>query len=119
MHGSLEMRLFERLAHLMLSGALALTMGHAEAQEASNNGQGYALAQRVCAECHAIDKVRASSPNSAAPSFDTIANSPGMSQIALTVALQTSHRTMPNIMLDGAALRDITDYILSLKKAGG
>ena len=35
--------------------------------------------------------------NLAAPTFDDIANVPGMTSRALIVALRTSHRSMPNL----------------------
>ena len=108
----------ERIGHLiwsMIIVASALASGHVEAQETGQTGKGLALAQQVCAECHAIDKRQVRSPNPAAPRFEAVANVPGMTAIALTVALQTSHRTMPNLMLDSDELRNIAAYILSLK----
>ncbi|WP_262266435.1 hypothetical protein [Microvirga yunnanensis] len=38
-----------------------------------------------------------------------------MTTTALTVALRTSHETMPNIMLEPTELRDVTAYITSLQ----
>jgi hypothetical protein len=38
-----------------------------------------------------------------------------MTAIALSAALNTSHPTMPNIMLEAAERADIIAYILSLK----
>jgi hypothetical protein len=38
-----------------------------------------------------------------------------MTAIALTVALQTSHATMPNIILSPDDRRDVIAYILSLR----
>jgi hypothetical protein len=55
------------------------------------------------------------SGNAAAPSFHRIANVSGMTETALYVALQTSHRTMPNVRLEPDEMRDVVAYILSLK----
>jgi hypothetical protein len=55
------------------------------------------------------------SPNSEAPPFPMLATSPGMTTIALTAALLTSHRLMPNIILEPDERRDVIAYILSLK----
>ena len=55
------------------------------------------------------------SPNRSAPSFEQIARVPGMTPLAVTAALQTSHRTMPKIMLNPAELRNVIAYITSLK----
>ena len=44
------------------------------------------------------------------------ANTPGMTPTALKVWLQNAnHPTMPNIMIRGQELRNLTAYILSLK----
>ena len=108
----------DRIGHLnwsMIIVASALASGHVEAQKTGQTGKGLALAQKICAECHTIDKRQVRSPNPAAPRFEAVSNIPGMSAIALTVALQTSHPTMPNLMLDSEELRNIAAYILSLK----
>ena len=47
--------------------------------------------------------------------FTVIADVRGMSAMALHVALQTSHRSMPNIVLDPQERADVVAYILSLK----
>src|SRR2546423_1180654 len=86
-----------------------------QAQEPGQPGKGLALAQQVCVACHAIDKRQAQSPNPAAPRFEAIANVSGMTAIALTVALRTPHRTMPNLVLDDDEIRNVAAYILSLK----
>jgi mono/diheme cytochrome c family protein len=93
----------------------SLASGHSGAQEIGSARQGLALAQQVCAECHAVQKQHNQSPNSDAPTFQRIASVPGMSATALSAALHTSHATMPNLVLDPDQLADITAYILSLK----
>ncbi len=77
---------------------------------------GRLLAQQVCSECHAVGKQDLGSPNSQAPSFARIADTPGMTAIALNVFLNTSHPTMPNIILTNDQTNEIVDYILSLRK---
>jgi mono/diheme cytochrome c family protein len=98
--------------------AAALMYGPAAAAHAEGAGrvqQGRALAQRICAECHAVLPGDRRSPNEDAPPFTTIAATPGMTTIALTAALHTSHRTMPNILLQPNETADVIAYILSLK----
>jgi mono/diheme cytochrome c family protein len=85
------------------------------AQEADNVGHGRQIAQTICVECHVVARDQKVSPNSEAPPFPMIAATPGMTSIALTAALLTSHRRMPNIMLEADERRDIIAYILSLK----
>ena len=79
-------------------------------QEIGQPRRGFALAQRLCSECHAIQKEYARSPNVNAPRFQAIASSPGMTAIALSAALNTSHHSMPNIMLAVGEQADIIAY---------
>jgi mono/diheme cytochrome c family protein len=95
--------------------ALPLAAGCGEAQEIGQPGRGLALAQRLCSQCHAVRKEQAQSPNENAPRFQVIASVPGMTSIALSAALNTSHRTMPNIMLQPDEQADVIAYILTLK----
>ena len=95
--------------------ALPLATGSGESEEMGQPGRGLALAQRLCAQCHAVRKDQARSPNENAPRFEVIASVPGMTAIALSAALNTSHRSMPNIMLEADERANIIAYILSLK----
>jgi mono/diheme cytochrome c family protein len=83
------------------------------AQETANAG--LILARQLCSECHAIERASARSPNPASPPFETIANVPGMTGMALSAALQSPHRSMPNVMLDSSQLGSIVAYVLSLR----
>jgi cytochrome c len=87
------------------------------AQTLGDRAQGRNLARQVCAECHAVGASPGVSPNPNAPPFELIANLPGMTSIALTAALRTSHREMPNVILKPDELSNIIAYILSLKLA--
>jgi hypothetical protein len=62
-----------------------------------------------------VTKQQSQSPNEDAPAFRDIAVTPGMTAMALSVALNTSHRIMPNIVLAPDEQADIMAYILSLK----
>jgi len=94
---------------------LLIASGPSTAQEVGSAARGLALAQQLCAECHAVQKQQNKSPNGNAPAFQTIASVPGMTATALSVALHTSHETMPNVVLDPNELPDVVAYILSLK----
>jgi mono/diheme cytochrome c family protein len=84
------------------------------AQEIGNATRGWKLAFRTCAGCHGVRNAEKSgSPR--APTFSAIANVKGMSAMALNVALLTSHRSMPNIVLDAQERADIIAFILTLK----
>jgi len=56
------------------------------------------------------------SPNPKAPSFETIANVPGMTLMAFNVALHTSHKTMPNLIVESARIEELWAYLYTLKK---
>jgi cytochrome c len=123
-HGGLQVDYWEELkpvhpllAHVptvaVLLGVLtALSLAHAQEGDIR---KGLAAARDLCASCHAIQRGARTSPNSKAPTFDTIAAVPGMTALALGVALRTSHNEMPNIILDREQREDLIAYILSLQ----
>jgi mono/diheme cytochrome c family protein len=86
------------------SGALA--------QEADVEA-GAVYAGKVCAACHAVLANEQISPLPL--TFQSVADTPGMTELALTVWLQSSHPTMPNIILEQDDLRNVVAYIRSLK----
>jgi mono/diheme cytochrome c family protein len=104
-----------RFAGLAAAALLLVGPTAALSQEIGRPEAGRALAERVCAECHAVGRDRRPSPNRNAPSFQAIAEIPGMTAVALNAALQTSHETMPNVLLKEGELADIVAYILSLQ----
>ena len=56
------------------------------------------------------------SPTMIAPTFSTIAETPGINERALIVWFQSSdHATMPNLILAQEDLDDVVAYILSLR----
>ncbi|SRR6187455_2850581 len=99
---------------VLLMFAIPLGDQSAQAQDSLEARQGRAFAQRVCSGCHGI-VLGASSLAAGAPNFYAIARTPGMSSLALRVALETPHHSMPNLMLTTDELRDITAYIMSLR----
>lgn len=95
-----------------------LASSQAQAQQIHQAKRGLFMAKLVCAQCHSVEKRSRRSPDPAAPRFEDIANSPKMTATAISVALQTTpHRTMPNVRLNRDDLRNLTTYILSLKRA--
>ena len=104
-----------RRACVCLMTALPLMALPCNAQEIGQPGRGLALAQQLCAQCHAVRKDKTRSPHEDAPPFEVVASMPGMTSIALSAALNTSHRSMPNVILDAHDQADIIAYILSLK----
>ena len=100
------------VAAIGISGLLAMP---GNAQEIGHSGAGLAAARRLCSQCHAVEKAETPSPRTDAPAFQDIAGTSGMTATALSAALNTSHQSMPNIMLESDEKADIVAYILSLK----
>lgn len=95
--------------------AVLAAAGPAHAQDADAYMRGKAIAEQICSECHAIRKGQVRSPNGLAPTFEEIATTPGMTAIALTAALRTPHRFMPNLILSDDQLTGVIAYIMSLQ----
>ena len=100
---------------LFVAAALGAAAGAAHAQETGSVRRGLKLARQMCSECHLVVKEAGRSTNPDAPTFATIAETNGLTGAALRSMLQTSHRTMPNIIIKGGDMNDIVAYILSLK----
>jgi mono/diheme cytochrome c family protein len=105
--------LMRRLACLVV--LLMISAATGEAQQFGDAQKGAAWARDVCSECHAIRTAQGRSPNPRSPSFVELANTPGMTPAALTVALTTPHAGMPMFMLSSDQRQDIIAYILGLK----
>ena len=116
-----------RLTTTALFLTAALWPTHRDAAEAQEGDAavGQAFAEKVCASCHAVLLGQGMDPEpdplpfkERVPlPFEDIANTPGVTEMALTAWLTTSHPTMPNIVLSEKELRNIVAYILSLKQA--
>jgi len=104
----------------MIVLAAAVTLGlisGAGAQDA-DIAAGKAYAEDVCAACHGVLAGETSSPEFEATPFQQVADTPGMTELALSVWLQSSHPTMPNIVLSQDEMRNVTAYISSLDPDG-
>lgn len=106
----------KRLVALVALLAFSVVPGDVPAQGAGDLSGGLALAREVCSECHAIRKGQVRSPNPRSPTFVELANTPGMTATALTVALTTPHWRMPMFILTAEQRANIVAYILSLKE---
>ena len=99
-----------------LCGALAAVTA-VQAQQIGDIRQGHQFALDGCASCHAVRKGQTQSPLATAPSFEEIANTPGMTEAALNFWLSAQvHPTMPLFMLSSQQVRNVSAYILSLRK---
>lgn len=87
----------------------------AHAEEPGDKLAGLAFARANCTECHAVVAGAQYSPNIKAPTFEAVARTAGMTGRALAVWLQTSHPSMPNIILGKDERDNVIAYILSLR----
>jgi mono/diheme cytochrome c family protein len=103
-----------RRALILASALLLAAATHAGAQE-GDPVSGLAFARRVCGICHLLRAGETVSPDPAAPPFPVIAQTPGLTALALTVSLQGAHRKMPDLALTREEMQDVIAYILSLR----
>ena len=105
------------IAWLAAVAAALLAAGNpAAAQEVGDAKAGFSYADQVCAECHAVKKGESQSPHGRAPAFELVANTRGMTAMALRVWFQSPHPSMPNLQLTEKQTDDLVAYILSLRK---
>jgi mono/diheme cytochrome c family protein len=76
---------------------------------------GYRLAESWCKDCHSIEAATAGAI-SGPPDFTGIANRHSTTALSLRVFLQTSHPSMPNLILKPDETDSLVNYILSLKR---
>lgn len=105
---------------LLLAAACVPTMAPpapADAALAPGNAVlGRAYAQQTCAGCHAIAADAAASPNPAAPAFQQIARTPGMTRVALNAWLHSAHPSMPHLIVDQSDIDNLHAYLESLRQ---
>ena len=95
--------------------ALALVIVPAAGAELGDVSRGRTYAEAVCSGCHAIAPAATMSPRSDATPFSVVAQIPGINERSLAVFLQTSHASMPNLIVTGQDRDDLIAYIISLR----
>jgi mono/diheme cytochrome c family protein len=106
---------FVRGSTLGLAFLTTLVAAGARGEDVGDPEAGFVVASEICASCHAITREQAMLPVLQGPRFDDVADTPGMTAMALFVWMRTSHPTMPNIILAPEDVRNVVAYILSLK----
>ena len=95
---------------------LVLCTPTGSASAAGNVIRGKELAQEWCAQCHVVAANLPRPGEDRPASFQEIADTPGMGEMALNVFFQSSHRNMPNFSVADDVRDDLIAYIVSLKK---
>ncbi|MGZ5824021.1 MAG: c-type cytochrome, partial [Hyphomicrobium sp.] len=111
-----ESRIVRTLQKLAIATLLAVP-ACARAQEVGDPQAGHEYAKKVCAECHAVERGEKESPYLDLPSFQTVADSAGITERALAVWLTNPHPNMPDFILPQADRDNVIAYIISLKSA--
>lgn len=100
----------------ILAGTVLFALvGPIYAQALGEAKRGQSLAETVCAECHAVRKGQLRARDGHAPTFETLATTPGITPMAIMVALRTSHSEMPNLVLKNQEIDDIIAYVATLR----
>lgn len=99
----------------LIVAGLALMPHYARSQPEGDARQGENFAMAACSQCHAVGRKQFLSPNRYAPSFRSLAKSPGMTATKLHVWFETPHPSMPNLILRNDDKENVFAYIISLK----
>lgn len=111
-----RMRKIANMTAGILVATFASDAGTASAQDLPGDpGKGLELATSVCANCHAIEAGLRDSGAGGAPAFQSIADNPTATPLALRVFLGTPHRNMPDLILTEAERDDVIAYIVGLR----
>lgn len=107
-------RIWSMVIPLLFLGA-CLPANAATSQEIFDVTAGDRLAHTLCNNCHVVDAgpVNRDDP---VPSFTWTANKPGASATSITVWLSISHQRMPNVILTDDEIRQLSAYIMSLRR---
>lgn len=100
---------------LAVTSAFLAAAAVAHAQESGEPRRGLAVARANCAACHAVARGERASPNPLAPPFQRVADTRGMTAMALNHFMFSAHETMPLIILSPEDQWHLVAYILSLR----
>ena len=102
---------------ILLAFAFGLTLATLQplhAQDSLGSAQsGRRLANFWCTGCHSVEP---KTEGIFAADFAEIANVPSTTELSLKVFLRSSHKSMPNFILQPDEADDIVAYILSLRR---
>jgi mono/diheme cytochrome c family protein len=103
--------------HTLLAVAALVPAGSAAyGQTQASVARGRDIAERACAGCHAIDGRQGGTVlGTDVPSFRALAGRPHRTPESLQAYIMTPRHPMPAIPLELNEIRDVVDYIKSLK----
>jgi mono/diheme cytochrome c family protein len=98
---------------LILASLVLLPVGALAQPLAGDAASGRKTATTLCGTCH---QVIGGEGRDSPASFVDIANMTSTTALSLKVFLRSSHKEMPNLIIDNSDTDDLIAYILSLKK---
>ena len=105
-----------RIANAFVLLTSIMVPADVRAAEVGDPQRGLVYAKKVCATCHAVEAGDVVSPEMLAPTFTAVAGTPGMTERALYVWLQSAnHESMPNLLIAAGDLDDVVAYIMTLR----
>ena len=87
------------------------------AVQAQDVPAGEKIAQVWCSGCHQVNSGRLETRNDAVPSFLSVEQMDSTTATALAAFLSTSHGRMPDYSLSRIEIRNVSAYILSLRRS--
>ncbi len=103
-----------RSARCLVMAAALIAAGGARAQDIAS---GKHIAQIWCSNCHVVDSENPKAVSDAVPTFSSIAQMSSTNRASLAVFLSTPHGHMPDFVLSRKDIRDVSAYILGLRKS--
>ena len=101
---------------LSIAAALGLALAESYAQTSATIARGKDIAERACAGCHVIDGHQGGTVmGTDVPSFRALADKPYRTPERLRAYIMMPRHPMPAIPLELNEIRDVVDYIRSLK----
>ena len=95
---------------LIIAATLAITPAFA-----ADPHNGERLAHRWCAACHVVSATQRQSTTDQAPTFASIAKTPGFDAAKIALFLLNPHPKMPDMGLSRTDAADLAAYIETLK----
>lgn len=97
---------------------LAACANTSDTEDGPRAADGRDYARSACAGCHAVESGDSASPNPAAPTFQSLADRPDMSRVALGALLRTPHRAMPDLIVSPSEADALYAYFETLRRSG-
>jgi mono/diheme cytochrome c family protein len=100
---------------VLFTFALCLMTPPVASQESGPVERGRNVAMQLCSGCHIVAPGQRRPSTVIAPTFNAIANRPGMNEVSLQNFLRVPHPIMPMLILSTDEMSDVASFVMSLK----